>query len=77
MEKKSWTSSDIRKVFYFKERHKSPQSLFNAEEKGKIPKAERIARGKIQVRHWKINHIPTIGGGIWLFISSPKTKNYL
>ena len=76
MEKKSWTSSDIRKVFHFKERHKSPQSLFNAEEKGEIPKAERIARGKIQVRHWKINHIPTIGGKFG-YLSLPQKQKII
>jgi chromosome partitioning protein len=43
------------------ERFKSPQTLFNAEERGEIPKATRNPRGKIQVRFWKTEQLPAIG----------------
>jgi len=61
MGSKPITSSDIQNIFRFKKRHKSIQSLYNAEEKGEIPKARRVARGKIQVRNWTIDQVPLIG----------------
>lgn len=60
MEKIYWTSTDIRKIYRLKGRM-SPQTLLNAEEKGTIPKANRISRGKVEVRQWHIEQIPSIG----------------
>lgn len=61
MKKIYWTSVDIRKLFHIDERHKSIQTLYNAEERGEIPKAIRSPRGKIQVRNWTSEQIPSIG----------------
>jgi chromosome partitioning protein len=55
------TSSSIRKLYRLDKRNKSMQSLFNAEEKNEIPKAQRIARGKVLVRNWTIDQLPAIG----------------
>jgi chromosome partitioning protein len=56
-----YTSTDVGKIFRFEDRNKSPVNLFNAEERGDIPKAERISRGKVNVRNWKAEDIPAIG----------------
>lgn len=56
-----WTSSDIKNIYRFDERYKSIQTLYNAEERGEIPKAERVSRGKVQVRQWKLEQLPAIG----------------
>jgi len=61
MKKTNWTSSDIRKLFRLEDRVKSKQTLLNAEERGEIPKASRITRGKIQVRQWTLKQLPEIG----------------
>lgn len=61
MIKELFTSSDIQKIFKFKERAKGIQTLFNAEKRGDIPKAARIKRGSVEIRKWKINQIPQIG----------------
>jgi len=61
MQKEYLTSADIRKLYRLDERHKSVQSIYNAEERGEIPKAKRIPRGKIQVRNWPISQLPEIG----------------
>lgn len=61
MEKETWTSADLRSIYRMDERYKSIQTLYNAEERGEIPKAQRISRGKVQVRHWKLDQLPTIG----------------
>jgi len=61
MEKLKWTNSDIRKLFHMGDRFKSIQTLYNAEERGEIPKADRIARGKVSTRVWDISQLPEIG----------------
>lgn len=61
MEKTYWTSSDIQRLFRLDERIKSRQTLFNAEERGEIPTAARMARGKQQVRQWNLEQLPEIG----------------
>ncbi|CAL7962272.1 chromosome partitioning protein [Gammaproteobacteria bacterium] len=73
MEKLYWTSSDIQKLFLLVKRNKSRQTLLNAEERGEIPKAERIPRGSIQVRQWKLNQLPAIGTR-YGFLSKPETQ---
>lgn len=57
----TWTSTQVKDFFKFGERNKSIQAIYNAEERGEIPKASRISRGKIQVRNWSISQIPDIG----------------
>ena len=61
MEKVSWTGSEIRKLFRMDERYKSHQTLYNAEDRGDIPKAHRVARGKVMVRNWSLEQLPKIG----------------
>ena len=61
MEKLLWTSSEIRRLYRMDDRYKSIQTLYYAEERGEIPKAERTPRGKILVRHWKLQDLPIIG----------------
>ncbi len=73
MEKENWTSADIRAIFRMDERYKSIQTLYNAEERGEIPKAERISRGKIQVRNWKQSQLPAIGSRFG-FLPSPNRQ---
>jgi len=61
MEQLSWINSDIRKLFKMDTRFKSIQTLYNAEERGEIPLAEREARGKVLTRIWKLDQLPEIG----------------
>jgi chromosome partitioning protein len=73
MAKTYWTSSDIQKLFLLDKRGKSRQTLLNAEERGEIPKAERIPRGSIQVRQWKLSQLPDIGAR-YGFLTKPETQ---
>lgn len=73
MEKENWTSAEIRAILHMDERYKSVQTLYNAEERGEIPKAERISRGKVQVRNWKQNQLPAIGKRFG-FLPSPNKQ---
>jgi chromosome partitioning protein len=73
MEKLYWTSSNIQKLFLLDKRNKSRQTLLNAEERGEIPKAERVPRGSIQVRQWKLSQLPDIGAR-YGFLSKPKKQ---
>lgn len=68
MDKLFWTSQDVTKLFKI-----SKQTLLYAEEKGDIPKAERINRGKIGVRQWTIEQIPEIGKHFG-FLKKPKNQ---
>ena len=61
MEKEKWTNSEIRKLFRMHDRYKSIQTLYNAEERGEIPLAEREPRGKVMARFWDLNQLPCIG----------------
>ncbi len=61
MEKIKWTNSDIRKLYKMDIRYKSVQTLYNAEERGEIPKANREARGKVSTRVWSLDQLPSIG----------------
>lgn len=56
-----WTNTDIHSLFHLDNKIKSRQTLLNAEERGEIPKAERVSRGKVQVRLWDISQLPEIG----------------
>lgn len=60
MSKSYWSLSDIYKLFRLQGRV-SKQTVLNAEERGEIPKAERIARGNIKVRQWRVDQLPAIG----------------
>lgn len=76
MEEKLWTSADIKQFFKLDQRNKSINSIYNAEAKGDIPKAERILRGKVSVRKWKESDIPLIGEKFG-FLSKCKTQKVI
>jgi len=61
MEKNTWTITEVKRLFRMEERNKSVQAIYKSEEKGEIPRAERIARGKVKVRQWKLDQLPAIG----------------
>ena len=61
MEQKTYSSSDIQKIFRVSEKYSSPVSLLNAEERGDIPKADRVQRGRVSVRKWTPDQLPGIG----------------
>ena len=73
MSEKLFTNNDIRKMFRMDETYKSVKTLYNAEERGDIPKAERVARGKVMVRYWKTEQLPEIGAKFG-FLSKPKKQ---
>ncbi len=54
----------------------APQTLFNAEEREEIPKAERILRGTVSTRLWKLLDLPTIGARFG-FLTKPKKQHIL
>lgn len=72
MEKIHWTTTDIQKIYHLEERV-SKQTILNAEERGELPKAERIARGKVKVRAWTLNQLPAIGEK-YGFLAKPKKQ---
>lgn len=74
MEKSYWTSADIKQFFRMDQRGKSINSLYNAESKNEIPKAERIQRGKVSVRQWAIEDIPFIGSKFGFLPKNKKQK---
>lgn len=76
MEQLTWTNSDIRKLFKMDNRFKSVQTLYNAEERGDIPLAEREARGKVSIRKWNLEQLPYIGKRFG-FLKSPIQQKIL
>lgn len=72
MEKTHWTTTDIQKIYHLEDRI-SKQTLLNAEERGEIPVAQRISRGKVKVRAWSLNQLPDIGKK-YGFLSKPKQQ---
>jgi chromosome partitioning protein len=73
MEKTHWTSFEIQKLFLLDQKNQSRQTLLNAEERGEIPKADRIPRGSIQVRKWRLDQLPSIGAR-YGFLNKPKKQ---
>lgn len=71
MEQRSWTTSNIKVFFRFDERNKSLTGVYNAESDNEIPFADRVARGKNEIRQWKEENIPKIGE---LFGFLPKNR---
>ena len=61
MEPSMYTPTDIKNIFRLDERVLSKQTIFNAEKRGEIPEAHRVARGKNQVRTWGVGDLPAIG----------------
>ncbi len=56
-----YTSTELYHLFRMDQRFKSQQVLALAETRGDIPKAERIPRGKSEVRKWATKTLPEIG----------------
>lgn len=75
MTKPYWSSSEIRKIFRMDERI-SKQTLLNAEARGEIPKAERVARGSVMARQWKTEQLPEIGK-IYGFLKPPTEQKVI
>src|SRR5687767_9623630 len=73
MRKQHWTCADVIRLFRVSERIKSRRTLMNAEERGEIPKAERIERGRTQVRAWNARDLPSIGMRFG-FLPSPQEQ---
>lgn len=61
MIKETYSTADLQKIFRISEKYKSPLSVLNAEERGEIPKANRVQRGKTSVRQWESSQLPEIG----------------
>lgn len=72
MQKSYWSLSDIYKLYRL-EGFVSKQTILNAEERGEIPKAERVARGSIKVRQWRTDQLPSIGEKFG-FLKKPMTQ---
>lgn len=76
MEKLYWTSSELHKLYRLDGKLKSRQTLLNAEERGEIPKAERISRGSTSVRQWRLQQLPEIGARFG-FLEKPKQQKVI
>lgn len=63
-----WTAANVSNYFGI-----TRQAVHSAEERGDIPIAQRISRGKISVRHWPISTIPSIGNQ-FSFLAKPKKQ---
>lgn len=61
MDFQGYSSMDLHFLFRMEERFKSQQVLANAETRGDIPRATRIARGKKEIRKWSTEQLPEIG----------------
>ncbi len=52
------------------------QTLFNNEERGEIPQAQRMQRGKTSCRAWELNQLPLIGERMG-FLRKPETPKVI
>jgi chromosome partitioning protein len=67
----------IQKLFKIDEKVKSRQTIFNAEERGEIPKAVRHPRGSTgNVRRWTVEQLPYIGRKFG-FLKHPEHQHIL
>src|SRR5689334_18493784 len=73
---KGWTTTDIDRLFRIPERIKSRKTLVNAEERGEIPTASRVLRGKIPVRQWSVAQLPAIGERFG-FLNKPSSQKVI
>lgn len=76
MQKNNITSTDIKKIYRFDDRNKSIQAVYSAEEKGEIPSATRVNRGKVSVRNWLYQDLPIIGKKFG-YIREPKSQKVI
>jgi chromosome partitioning protein len=68
-----FTHKDLHKIFRM---DKARSSILLAENEGRIPKANRIQKGKISVRSWDIKDLPAIGS-YYGYLSKPVKKQVL
>jgi chromosome partitioning protein len=73
---KGWTTTDVDRLFRISERIKSKKTLINAEERGEIPTAHRVLRGKIPVRQWSVSQLPAIGERFG-FLNKPTSQKVI
>lgn len=66
-----YTASQIAKMFRVEQ---TKQTILNLEEKGIIPKAKRVLRGKTPYRVWMTNQLPEIGEAIGFLKKPMKPK---
>lgn len=71
--KEFWTTREIINLFRVK---KTKTSIYNDEEKGLIPKADRIKRGNNNIRCWQLNQLPLIGER-YGFIKKPRNTKVI
>lgn len=71
--KQFWTTTEIYRLFKLGEKHQSEKTLAYAEEKGTIPPAQRVPRGKLHIRKWPTAQLPDIGKQ-YGFLKPPKRK---
>lgn len=76
MEKTHWSNSEIHRLFRLETRIRSRQTLFKAEERGDIPKAERIQQGSHSVRRWRADQLPKIGQR-YGFLDAPQHREVI
>lgn len=69
-ELKKWSNTEVHKLFRLE--IKSRQTMLNAEERGEIPKASRVQRGRVQVRQWDTYQLPEIGKKYGFLSKLPK-----
>jgi chromosome partitioning protein len=70
-EKQVWTNSELQRLFHMS--IKSRHTLIQAEERGEIPKANRIQRGSTSVRAWSLDQLPVIGSK-YGFLTKPSKQ---
>lgn len=70
---KNWTPKEVINLFKIE---KTKTSLYNDEEKGIIPRAKRVERGKNYIRMWDKADLPSIGS-LYGFLSAPATQKII
>lgn len=69
-----WTKSTIHKLFRI---DATQRTIVNAEERGEIPKAERVPYGeRLSARKWRLDQLPEIGTRFG-FLKHPKHRHVI
>lgn len=76
MDQVGFSLKQIQDIFRMKERVASRQTIFNAEERGDIPTAERITKGLTQQRQWRLDQLPAIGAKFG-FLAPSKSEQHV
>jgi chromosome partitioning protein len=71
--KNAFTANQVAKIFQIES---TKQTLLNAEERGDIPTAARVQRGKTSYRVWELNQLPFIGEKMG-FLKKPKSPHVI